>query len=106
MLFMVSSTSPRMIPSPGRKLLFLSLIHIYQFETAFLITDNVGEEMDYRQYAARFMQMNQVGYGESNEGLCVFHQPDARNITIVSVSYTHLCWAGWRLPGKERPWHC
>ena len=55
----------------------------YQFETAFLITDNVGEEMDYRQYAARFMQMNQVGYGESNEGLCVFHQPDARNITIV-----------------------
>lgn len=45
----------------------------YQFETAFLITDNVGEEMDYRQYAARFMQMNQVGYGESNEGLCVFH---------------------------------
>ena len=55
----------------------------YQFETAFLITDNVGEEMDYRQYAARFMQMNQVGYGKSNEGLCVFHQPDARNITIV-----------------------
>lgn len=55
----------------------------YDFETVFLISEDVGEDLDYREYAAEFMQKNQVGYGDTNEGMCVFHQPDARNITIV-----------------------
>lgn len=55
----------------------------FQFETAFLITEDVGEQADYRQYAAAFMQRNDIGYGEEHNGLCVFHQPDARNITLV-----------------------
>ncbi len=55
----------------------------FQFETVFLISRNIGENRDYRQYAAEFMQEEDIGYGESRDGMCVFHQPDARNITIV-----------------------
>ena len=29
------------------------------------------------------MQTNEIGYGDTHEGMCIFHQPDARNITIV-----------------------
>lgn len=43
----------------------------------------IGEEEDYRQYAAEFMQENDIGYGDTHEGMCIFHQPDTRNITIV-----------------------
>ena len=29
------------------------------------------------------MQDNEIGYGDTHEGMCIFHQPNARNITIV-----------------------
>lgn len=29
------------------------------------------------------MQENDIGYGDTHEGMCIFHQPDTRNITIV-----------------------
>lgn len=55
----------------------------YQIDTAFLIAEDVGEGVDYREYAAEFMQTNHIGFEGTNNGMCVFHQPDTRNITIV-----------------------
>lgn len=55
----------------------------YGYDAVLLISPDIGEEEDYRQYAAEFMQENDIGYGDTHEGMCIFHQPDARNITIV-----------------------
>ena len=55
----------------------------YGYDAVLWISPDVGEDEDYRQYAAQFMQENGIGYGDSHEGMCIFHQPDARNITIV-----------------------
>lgn len=55
----------------------------YGYDAVLWISPDVGEDEDYRQYAAQFMQENEIGYGDSHEGMCIFHQPDVRNITIV-----------------------
>ncbi len=55
----------------------------FHFDTAFLIMGNIDESWDYRRLAADFMQLNDIGYGRSRNGMCVLHQPDVRNITIV-----------------------
>ena len=55
----------------------------YGYDAVLLISPDIGEEEDYRQYAAEFMQENDIGYGDTHEGMCIFHQPDTRNITIV-----------------------
>ena len=55
----------------------------YGYDAVLLISPDIGEDQDYRKYAAEFMQENDIGYGDTYEGMCVFHQPDARNITIV-----------------------
>ncbi len=55
----------------------------YGYDAVLLISKDVGEDEDYRKYAAEFMQDNEIGYGDTHEGMCIFHQPDARNITIV-----------------------
>lgn len=55
----------------------------YGYDAVLLISPDIGEDEDYRQYAAEFMQDNDIGYGDTHEGMCIFHQPDARNITIV-----------------------
>ena len=47
------------------------------------ISQDIDEDEDNRQYAAEFMQDNDIGYGDTHEGMCIFHQPDTRNITIV-----------------------
>ncbi len=53
----------------------------YQFDGAVLITDDVWE--DDRHYAAEFMQEHEIGYGREKNGMCLFHQPDSRSITVV-----------------------
>ena len=55
----------------------------YGYDAVLLISPDIGEDEDYRLYAAEFMQENDIGYGDTYEGMCIFHQPDARNITIV-----------------------
>lgn len=55
----------------------------YGYDAVLWISQDVGEDEDYRQYAAEFMQANEIGYGDTHEGMCVFHQPGVRNITIV-----------------------
>ena len=55
----------------------------YGYDAVLWISQDVGEDEDYRQYAAEFMQANEIGYGDTHEGMCIFHQPNARNITIV-----------------------
>ena len=55
----------------------------YGYDAVLLISPDIGEDEDYRQYAAEFMQENDIGVGDTHEGMCIFHQPDARNITIV-----------------------
>ena len=55
----------------------------YKYDVVLAISPDIGEEHDYRQYAATFMQTNEIGYGDTHEGMCIFHQPNARNITIV-----------------------
>lgn len=62
----------------------LSEIHdTYGFDAALLITGDIGEARDDRAYAAEFMQDHNMGYGETRNGMCMLHQPDARTITIV-----------------------
>lgn len=53
----------------------------YQFDGAILITDDMWE--DGRRYAAEFMREYDVGYGSERNGMCLFHQPDSRTITVV-----------------------
>lgn len=53
----------------------------YRFDTAILVTEDVWG--DDRQYAAEFMQEYGVGYGAERNGMCLLHQPDSRNITVV-----------------------
>lgn len=55
----------------------------YGYDAVLWISQDVGEDEDYRQYAAEFMQANEIGYGDTHEGMCIFHQPGVRNITIV-----------------------
>lgn len=55
----------------------------YGYDAVLWISQDVGEDEDYRQYAAQFMQENEIGYGDTHEGMCIFHQPGVRNITIV-----------------------
>ncbi|MBU5482368.1 TPM domain-containing protein [Blautia sp. MSJ-19] len=55
----------------------------YGYDAVLWISPDVGEDEDYRQYAAEFMQDNEIGYGDTHEGMCIFHQPGVRNITIV-----------------------
>lgn len=57
------------------------ILDIYEFQSVLLISKDVfGDE---RNYAASYMQENEIGYGEEKSGMCIFHQPDKRNITIV-----------------------
>lgn len=53
----------------------------YGFEGVILTSEDVYE--DERMYAAEFMQENDFGYGDAKDGMCIFHQPDRRLITIV-----------------------
>lgn len=53
----------------------------YGFEAVLLTSEDVAE--DERMYAAKFMQKNEIGYGENHEGMILFHQPDRRNIAVV-----------------------
>ena len=55
----------------------------YGYDAVLWISQDVGEDEDYRQYAAEFMQANEIGYGDTHEGMCIFHQQGVRNITIV-----------------------
>lgn len=55
----------------------------YGFDGVLLITGNMGEEKDYRMYAAEYMQECDIGYGEEKNGMCFWHQPDVRNVTLV-----------------------
>ncbi len=50
----------------------------YGFEAAILITEDVSGES--RRTAAEFMQ--EYGIGDPN-GMCLFHQPDSRSISVV-----------------------
>ena len=54
----------------------------YEYDAILLISQDI-ESDDARQYAAKFMQDNKIGYGDTHEGMCIFNQPDKRNITIV-----------------------
>ena len=54
----------------------------YQYDAILLITPDISSD-DARKYAAEFMQENKIGYGDTHEGMCIFNQPDKRNITIV-----------------------
>lgn len=54
----------------------------YEYDAILLISQDI-ESDDARQYAAKFMQDNEIGYGDTHEGMCIFNQPDKRNITIV-----------------------
>ena len=54
----------------------------YEYDAILLISQDI-ESDDARQYAAEFMQDNKIGYGDTHEGMCIFNQPDKRNITIV-----------------------
>lgn len=53
----------------------------YGFEAVILVSEDVDQ--DERMYAAEFMQDNHIGYGRENNGMCLFHQPDKRNIAVV-----------------------
>lgn len=53
----------------------------YGFEAVILTSEDVAG--DERQYAAKFMQENEIGYGEDHDGMILFHQPDRRNIAVV-----------------------
>ena len=35
----------------------------YKYDVVLAISPDIGEEHDYRQYAATFMQTNEIGYG-------------------------------------------
>lgn len=62
---------------------FSDIYDTYGYDAVLLISPDIEEDQDNRKYAAEFMQDNGIGYGDSHEGMCIFHQPDARNITIV-----------------------
>lgn len=62
---------------------FSEIYDTYGYDAVLLVSPDIGEDEDNRQYAAKFMQDNEIGYGDTHEGMCIFHQPDARNITIV-----------------------
>lgn len=57
------------------------IYELYSFDAVILTSRDVNK--DERMYAAEFMQENQIGYGESRDGMCLFHQPDCRNIAVV-----------------------
>ena len=43
----------------------------YGYDAVLWISQDVGEDEDYRQYAAEFMQANEIGYGDTHEGMCI-----------------------------------
>lgn len=43
----------------------------YGYDAVLWISQDVGEDEDYRQYAAEFMQANEIGYGDTQK-VCVF----------------------------------
>jgi uncharacterized membrane protein YgcG len=53
----------------------------YPIDLVLVVANTVSG--DSRQYAARFMQNNDIGYGEQNDGVILLHEPYDRNITIV-----------------------
>lgn len=60
-----------------------TIYETYGYDAVLFISQDIDEDEDNRQYAAEFMQDNEIGYGDTHEGMCIFHQPNARNITIV-----------------------
>ena len=60
---------------------FAEIYDTYKFDAVLLISEDVYS--DERMYAAEFMQDNTIGYGDEMDGMCIFHQPDSRSITIV-----------------------
>lgn len=60
-----------------------TIYETYGYDAVLFISRDIDEDEDNRQYAAEFMQDNEIGYGDTHEGMCIFHQPNARNITIV-----------------------
>lgn len=54
----------------------------YGYDAVLLISPDIGEEEDYRQYAAEFMQENDIVMVIRMRE-CVFFITDTRNITIV-----------------------
>ena len=43
----------------------------YGYDAVLLISPDIGEDQDYRKYAAEFMQENDIGYGDTYEGMCI-----------------------------------
>lgn len=58
-----------------------SLNREYPLEAVIVISENLN--MDDRQYAAQFMQYENIGYGPEYDGVCLLHQPGNRGIAIV-----------------------
>ena len=44
----------------------------YKYDVVLAISPDIGEEHDYRKYVATFMQTNEIGYGDTHEGMCIF----------------------------------
>lgn len=77
----------------------------YKYDVVLAISPDIGEEHDYRKYVATFMQTNEIGYGDTHEGMCIFHQPDARKLRSYSVgkrrmisqkAFRKKCWISVR----------
>lgn len=54
----------------------------YHYDAVLWISIDTDIE-DVRKHAAEFMQEKEIGYGDSHEGMCIFNQPDTRDIAIV-----------------------
>ena len=54
----------------------------YHYDAVLWISTDTDIE-DVRKHAAEFMQEKEIGYGDSHEGMCIFNQPDTRDIAIV-----------------------
>lgn len=54
----------------------------YSCDVVLWISTDTGYE-DARKHAARFMQDNDIGYGDDYDGVCIYNQPDKREIYIV-----------------------
>lgn len=82
-----------------------TIYETYGYDAVLFISQDIDEDEDNRQYAAEFMQDNEIGYGDTHEGMCIFHQPNARNITIVfrgdtqddfQSAFRKICWINAR----------
>lgn len=54
----------------------------YHYDAVLWISTDTDIE-DVRKHVAEFMQEKEIGYGDSHEGMCIFNQPDTRDIAIV-----------------------